>query len=163
MMPFLEALKIVKNKSGARILVDVYGGGGDYFRAKRFARKHKLNVRFYGTVKFAEIQKEINKAHLDVLVSYNFDTFGMTLIEAEAAGVGVFFCDPDMREVVPAGSFVMAKSPEAEKMAEALLDLVAHPERIREMSEAMVRHREEILISNRIELLIKAFSGIIKK
>jgi 1,2-diacylglycerol 3-alpha-glucosyltransferase len=163
MMPFLEALKIVKKKSGARILVDVYGGGGDYFRAKRFARKHKLNVRFYGTVKFAEIQKGINKAHLDVLVSYNFDTFGMTLIEAEAAGVGVFFCDPDMREVVPTGSFVMAKSPEAEKMAEALLDLIAHPERVREMSEAMIRHREEILISNRIELLIKAFSGIIKK
>lgn len=163
MMPFLEALKIVEEKSGARILVDIYGGGGDYFRAKRFVRKHKLNVRFYGTVKFAEIQKEINKAHLDVLVSYNFDTFGMTLIEAEAAGVGVFFCDPDMREVVPTGSYVMSESPEVEKMAAALLDLIAHPEKIRKMSEVMIRHREEVLISNRIDLLIKVFSGMIKK
>ncbi len=162
-MPFLEALKIVEEKSQTRILVDIYGGGGDYFRAKRFTRRHGLKVRFHGTVKFAEIQKEINKAHLDVLVSYNFDTFGMTLIEAEAAGVGVFFCDPDMREVVPAGSFAMSESPEAKKMAETLLDLIAQPEKIREMSETMIRHRKEVLISERIGLLIKAFSGIIKK
>ncbi|MBQ9485129.1 glycosyltransferase family 4 protein [Candidatus Saccharibacteria bacterium] len=153
MMPFLHALLKVKGK----YRLDVYGGGGDYFRAQRFAKHHHLNVHFHGNVKFEKLKEAIADSHLDVLASYNFDTFGMTLIEAEAYGVPVFFCDPDMKEVVPAGSYVMSKSPSVEDMADALNELINHPDRIAEMSKVMLSHREEILVSRRIKILEKIF------
>lgn len=159
MMPFLRALKNVKGK----FRLDVYGGGGDYFRAKRFAKRHHLNVVFHGNVKYEIIQTAILKAHLDVLVSYNFDTFGNTLIEAEAHGVPVFFCDPDMQEVVPAGSFIMSQNETSAAMAEALNDLLEHPEKIEQMSKIMLKNRNDILISYRIKTLEKVISDIIKK
>ena len=158
MMPFLRALKNVTGK----YCLDVYGGGGDYFRARRFAKRHHMNVRFHGNVKYDVIQKAINNSHLDALVSYDFDTFGNTLIEAEAHGVPVFFCDPDMQEVVPKGSFVMSKSETSAAMTEALNDLLNHPEKIEQMSKVMLNHRDEILISHRIKLLEKYFNDIIK-
>lgn len=157
MMPFLHALTKVKGK----YRLDVYGGGGDFFRAKRFARKHDLNVVFHGNIKFDSLTRAISRSHLDVLVSYNFDTFGMTLIEAEAYGVPVFFCDPDMLEIAPKGSFVMSADPSPDKMAEALNDLLDHPGKIKQMSEIMLKHRHEVLISHRIKTLIKYFHEIL--
>ena len=156
MMPFLHALKDVKGK----YRLDVYGGGGDYFRAKRFTKRHHMNVKFHGTVKFDKLVKALETAHLDVLVSYNFDTFGMTLIEAEAYGIPAFFCDPDMKEVIPNGSYVFSKNETPEAMAEALNILLNHPEKIEQMSEIMLKHREEILVSKRIDSLEKIFAII---
>ncbi len=156
MMPFLHALKNVRGK----FRLDVYGGGGDYFRAKRFAKNHNMNAKFHGTVKFDKLTKAMEAAHLDVLVSYNFDTFGMTLIEAEAYGIPSFFCDPDMKEIIPKGSYIFSKNETPEAMAEALNDLLAHPEKVEQMSEVMLKHREEILVSKRIDLLEKIFAII---
>ena len=51
MMPFLNALKKVKGK----YRLDVYGGGGDFFRAKRFSKKQHLNVYFHGNAKFEKL------------------------------------------------------------------------------------------------------------
>ena len=149
MMPFLKALRLVPG--GWRL--DVYGGGGDYFRARRYAKHYRLPVEFHGNAKFETVQKAISRAHLDVLVSYGFDTFGMTLIEAEAHGVPVLFCDPDMREVIPEGGYVMSASKSSEKMAEALSKLITQPERIQEMSRVMVEHRKEVLASQRVREL----------
>ena len=47
-------------------------------------------------------------------------------------------------------------------MAGALNDLLAHPEKIRQMSEIMLKNRNEVLISKRIKILEKIFSDIIK-
>ena len=156
-IPFLKALSQIKGKYH----LDVYGDGGDDARAKRFARRHQLNTTFHGNVKFAKIEKTIAKSHLDVLVSYDFDTFGMTLIEAEAYGVPVFFCDPDMKEIVPKGSFIVSTDESPAAMAATLQDLLNHPEKIAQMSQVMLRHRSEILISHRIKILEKFFSRII--
>ena len=95
--------------------------------------------------------------HLDILVSYNFDTFGMTLIEAEAFNVPVFFCDPDMKEVVPAGSYIMSKDSSPSAMATALEELINNPAQIAEMSKVMLAHRDEVLISRRIKKLEQIF------
>ena len=158
-MPFLHALTGIRGK----YRLDVYGGGGDLKRAKRFSNKHQLNVHFHGDTPFAEVQKAILDSHLDVLVSYNYDTFGMTLIEAEAAGVPVFFCDPDMEEIVPPNSFIVSKNESPEEMTKSLNYIFKHPETIAEMSKIMLENRENILISHRIKTLEKIFSGIIKK
>ena len=157
-MYFLHALLQIPGQ----YRLDVYGGGGDYFRAKRFAKRHKMNVIFHGNVDFDEIPRALEKSHLDVLVSYNFDTFGMTLIEAEAAGVPVFICDPDMQEIIPSGSYVLASDESPAQMAASLGDLIKNPDKIRQMSEIMLKHRDEILISKRIKILENIFNDIIK-
>lgn len=156
-MDFLHALKNLK----VDYRLDVYGGGGDLSRARRFANHYGMNVIFHGNTDFGRVCEAIKKADLDILVSYNFDTFGMTLIEAEAYGVPVFFCDPDMKEVVPSGSYVLSKKETPDAMTAALEDLAQHPERIRQMSETMLRHRNEILVSNRIGKLEDIFESML--
>ncbi|MBR2543070.1 glycosyltransferase [Candidatus Saccharibacteria bacterium] len=159
MMPFLHALKNVKGN----YRLDVYGGGGDHFRARRFAKHHHLNIKFHGNVPFEKLCSAIEKAHLDVLISYNFDTFGMTLIEAEAFGVPVFFCDKNMAEIVPENSYILSKNKTPEAITNALNALLENPEKIEQMSKIMLKHRDEVLISNRIKALEQIFSDIIKK
>lgn len=148
-MPFLEALRLISNGWE----MEVYGGGTELKKAQKYVKRFELPVKFYGDAPFAKVQKAIMKADLDVLVSYSYDTFGMTLIEAEACGVPVFFCDPDLKEVVPAGGYVLASGPEPEAMAAALADLLKHTNRIAMMSEVMVKDRKEVLISERIKML----------
>ena len=160
MMPFLKALTMVDS---SRYHVAVYGGGGDYFRARRFARRHNLNVHFYNTTPFDKVYVAMKKADLDVLVSYGFDTFGMTLIEAEAVGMPVLFCDPDMREVVPKGGYVCSADESSEAMAEVLNDLILHPEKIRKMSEAMMAHRDEVRQSVRVKKILEIYEKVRRK
>lgn len=150
-IPFLEALTQVHGK----YRLDVYGGGVDLARAKRYAREHNVNAIFHGDVPFDQLSKAISDSHLDVLVSYNCDTFGMTLIEAEAYGVPVLFCDPDMKEIVPKGGYILTDGIEPIKIAEAINDLIKNPDAIRQMSEVMLNHRTEVLASNRIKILEK--------
>ncbi len=150
-LPFLKAL----TKINGEYRLDVYGDGNDLKRAKNFVKKHNLKVKFHGNVKFEKLSSAIANSHLDILVSYNYDTFGMTLIEAEAYGVPVFFCDPDMKEIVPHGSYILPKDESPAEMAAALNNLLEHSEKICEMSEVMLKHREEVLISARIKILEK--------
>ena len=156
-MPFLRALTEVNGKYH----LDVYGDGNDFTKARRFAERYHLNVYFHGSVPFAKLQSAMAAAHLDVLVSYNFDTFGMTLIEAEAYGTPVFFCDPDMKEIIPPGSFVISKDETPATMATAINNILIHPEKIAQMSETMLAHRSEILMSRRIHLLLQIFRSLL--
>ena len=148
-VPFLEALTKVQGK----YRLDIYGDGVDMKKALRFCKKHPVNAVFHGNTKFDKLREAIDKSHLDVLVSYNYDTFGMTLIEAEAYAVPVFFCDPDMKEIVPKGSFVMSRDESPAAMAEAIDNLINHPELIAKMSKVMLDHREEVLASKKIKEL----------
>lgn len=157
-MPFLQALKNVNHPYH----LDVYGGGGDFFRAKRFVRRHQMDVTFYGNAKFTQIYAKLQKAHLDVLVSYNFDTFGTTLIEAESVGVPVLICDPDLKEVVPSGGFILAKDITSSSMTEAINSIFSHPEIISQMSQKMLKHRSQILVSKKVDILEQYFRDIIK-
>lgn len=159
MMPFLRAVRKIQGK----YRLDVYGGGGDFFRARRYAKRHKLNVFFHGNTTLDKLYGSIKKSHLDVLVSYNFDTFGMTLIEAESAGIPVLFCDPDMTEIVPKGSFIKSRNETPEAIADAINNLQKHPEKIEQMSKIMLKNRNGILMSSRIKDLEKIFNDIIKK
>lgn len=158
-MPFLRALTEVEGAYH----IDIFGGGGDFYRAKRFIKRHHINATLHGNADFPKIQTFLNNSHLDVLVSYDFDTFGMTLIEAEAAGVPVLFCDPDMKEIVPPGSFILSKSESPKEIAKSLNHVFKHPEKIAKMSQKMLDSRTEILSSNRIKPLEKIFNELIKK
>jgi len=155
-MPFLRALAMLQRP----YLLYVYGDGNCLKKAKRYAQKHHLKVKFYGRRKREKIIERMREAHLGIMASYNFDTQGMTLLEAEATGLPVFFCDPEMMEVVPSESFVIAGGPEAEAMAIALEKL--EPEKIAQMSKQMLKHRKAVLQSQQIKNLEKAYQRAIK-
>ncbi len=156
-MPFLEALRKVDGK----YKLEVFGGGGDFFRAGRYARRHNLNVKFRGNASFKKVYAALKKSHLDVLVSYDFDTFGMTLIEAAAVGVPTLVVDPDLEETVPRGGYVLSSSPSPDDMAEALNKLIAHPENLEKMSSVLLRYRDFAKISRRIDRLEKIFKSLL--
>lgn len=157
-MPFLQALTTVSGE----FHLDVYGGGPDLGKAQRYASRHHLNVTFHGNTPFKKVQSAIQKSHLDVLASYNFDNYPLTLVEAEACGVPAFICDPDMQEIIPKGSCALSKSESPADMAAALNNLITHPDRITKMSQIMLEQRDEVLISNRIKLVLELFYSIIK-
>ena len=117
-------------------------------------------MKFYGETDRKKIIKRMAEAHLGVTVSYNFDVQPMTLLEAEATGLPVFFCDPFMMEIVPQGSFVIAGGPEAEAMAMALEDMPA--ERVTEMSRIMLASRKNVLQKTQIKRLIEVYKTAIE-
>ena len=158
-MPLLKALTEVSGD----YRLDVFGNGGDYFRARRYVREHGLDVVFHGNADFKSVYRKILDSHLDVLVSYNFDTFGMTLIEAESAGVPTLFVDPDMKEIAPAGGYVFAKNPSSSAIAASINSLLEHPEDIEKMSRILLEHRDNVRVSRHIDELEKILSVLVKK
>ena len=148
-LPFLESLAKVNGK----YRLDVYGDGNDLKNAKDFVKKYHLNVYFHGVKSANEIYPKIAESHLDVLASYNFDNYPMTMIEAESVGTPVLFVDPDMQEVVPKTGSYLAKGPDPESIATALNNLIKQPDKIEEMSKAMLKHRDEVRVSNIINKL----------
>lgn len=150
-MPFLKAVAQLQRPYH----LTVYGDGNDLKKAQRYARQQDLAVEFRGRRPRTEIIRQMGSAQLAIMASYNFDTQGMTLLEAKATGLPVFFCDPNMREVVPEGSYVLAAGPEPEAMAAALEALSAG--QIEKMSRVMMAHREEALQSAQIQKLLAVY------
>ena len=150
-MPFLKAVAQLQRPYH----LTVYGDGNDLKKAQRYARQQELAVEFRGRRPRTEIIRQMGSAQLAIMASYNFDTQGMTLLEAKATGLPVFFCDPNMREVVPEGSYVLAAGPEPEAMAAALEALPAG--QVEKMSRVMMAHREEALQSAQIQKLLAVY------
>lgn len=158
-LPFLQALKNINGKYH----LDVYGDGPVSEQAKLFSHHHHLNVTFHGDTPFKKVQSAIQKSHLDILASYNFDNYPLTLVEAEACGTPVFICDKDMQEIIPKDSYILSKSETPNSMTESLNDLLAHPEIIQQMSKIMLKNRSDVLISNRIKTLLEIFNSATPK
>ena len=151
LMQFLQAVRTLKRP----YVLHVYGDGNMLGQAKRYAKRYGLKVKFYGAVKRQKIIDRMKEAHLGVLASYNFDVQPMTLLEAQAVGLPVFFCDPTMLEVVPEGGFVIAGGPEAAAMAIALENLA--PEKINAMSKKMLARRRDVRQEAQIRDLVKVY------
>lgn len=156
-MPFLMALKNLKRP----YVLHVYGNGNTLKRAKNYAKRHNLKVKFYGETDRKKIIKRMSDSHLSATVSYNFDVQPMTLLEAEATGLPVFFCDPAMREIVPYGSYLMAEGAEAEALQIALDSLKA--EDIAKMSKIMLAHSGDAAQSKQVKQLLKVYNLAIAK
>ena len=154
-LPFLEALKGLKSST---YHLDVYGAGPDLLPAKAYARAHRLSVTFHGVANLATIATALKQAHLDVLVSSNYDTFGMILIEAEAFGVPVLIVDPALSEALPEGGYILAADPSPKAIAAAIKELIASPERISVMSRIMLENRHTIKNSLAIDSLEDIFN-----
>ncbi len=156
-LPFLQAVAMLKRP----YLLHVYGDGNQLKAAKKYAKRNDLKVKFYGMQKREKIVRSMAEAHLSVLASYNFDNQPMTLLEAEATGLPVFFCDPNMLEIVPSESYIIAGGPEPVAMAIALENFDSA--KVAKMSKQMLKNRTKVLQEAQIGDLLKAYGLAMQK
>lgn len=145
----------------APVQLVVFGSGNELIKCQGMVRKLGiLGVEFRGARDRAEIFAEMRKCHLGVMASVGFDTQGMTLVEAEATGLPVLYCDPDMQEVVPEGGGILVG---VRGMAEAIEMIRRRPEKIEEMSRVMLAQRREVGAGVRAERVLEVYRRVVKR
>ena len=160
-LSFLSALSILQRYHGVtNYHLSVYGTGSDLITAKNYAKLHHLRVTFYGQAGFNTIWNKLQASHLDILASYNYDTFGMILIEAAAAKVPAFIVDKDLTEILPEDSYAMPTSPDPSRMAERLAEITTHPEQISAMSQNLANLPDDLNITHKIDALEQIFISL---
>lgn len=156
----MELLKAL-NKINARYELHIFGDGNEAGRAKKYVAKNKINAKFYGSVDRMTIYRAMQKSHIVAMTSYNFDNQSMTLLEAEAMGMPVLICDPDMKEVVCKGGAYCASGPKARDIAAVIEKIAAKPELVEKASTAMIEHRAEVFQDRQTKRLIEVYKKVI--
>ncbi len=156
---FLKAIKEV----GAGIKVDIYGDGPQLALLQVFIQANQLAkvVKIHGAVSQRVILREMAKHHVLVYTSFDFDTQGIVLLEAIATGLPVIYCDPDLSETVPKSGGILTKSPDASAIARSIRKLIGRPDRIHNMSLAMLAKRDSVAQSHQIKKLLLVYEKMI--
>lgn len=157
-MEFLNAVKLAQ----IPIRLDVFGTGNELAKAQHYVKINQLSqkVIFHGQTSLPDIIAAMHHAHLGAIMSYGFDTQGLTLLEAQVVGLPVIFCDPDMRQIVPENGAILTRDETVKSIVDALEELYAKPERIEKMSRAMLADRQKALQSTQTKKLIDIYQSL---
>ena len=160
-LPFLESLQIAqKLEPNFRFIFTIIGDGNQMSKVRKFCKKHfdEASIKILGTIPHQKIlQKYTKNQHLSIINSYQFDTQGLTILEAAACNLPVIYADPDMTEIVPNHGGLCAKSPAPRAMAELLLKIHHQPELIQKLSQNLAASEKTYLQSHQIEKLLKLY------
>ena len=160
-LPFLESLRIAQElEPNFRFVFTIIGDGNQMSKVRKFCKKHfdEASIKILGTIPHQEIlQKYTEDQHLSIINSYQFDTQGLTILEAAACNLPVIYADPDMSEIVPNHGGLCAKSPAPRAMAELLLKIHRQPELIQKLSQNLAASEKTYLQSHQIEKLLKLY------
>ena len=160
-LPFLEALKLAQElEPNFRFIFTIIGDGNQMSKVQKFCKKHfdEASIKIFGTIPHQEIlQKYTKDQHLSIINSYQFDTQGLTILEAAACNLPVIYADPDMSEIVPNHGGFCAKSPNPCAMTELLLKIYHQPELIQKLSQNLAASEKTYLQSQQIEKLLKLY------
>ena len=160
-LPFLESLKLAQElEPNFRFVFTIIGDGNQMSKVQKFCKKHfdEASIKILGTIPHQEIlQKYTKDQHLSIINSYQFDTQGLTILEAAACNLPVIYADPDMSEIVPNHGGLCAKSPAPRAMAELLLEIYHQPEIIQKLSQNLAASEKTYLQSHQIEKLLKLY------
>lgn len=160
-LPFLESLKLAQElEPNFRFIFTIIGDGNQMSKVQKFCKKHfdEASIKIFGTIPHQEIlQKYTKDQHLSIINSYQFDTQGLTILEAAACNLPVIYADPDMSEIVPNHGGLCAKSPNPCAMTELLLKIYHQPELIQKLSQNLAASEKTYLQSQQIEKLLKLY------
>ena len=160
-LPFLESLRIAqKLKPDFRFIFTIIGDGNQMSKVRKFCKKHfdEASIKILGTIPHQEILRKYTKdQHLSTINSYQFDTQGLTILEAAVCNLPVIYADPDMTEIVPNHGGLCAKSPAPRDMAELLLEIYHQPEIIQKLSQNLAASEKTYLQSHQIEKLLDLY------
>ena len=160
-LPFLESLRIAQElEPNFRFVFTIIGNGNQMSKVQKFCKKHfdETSIQILGTIPHQEIlQKYTEDQHLSIINSYQFDTQGLTILEAAVCNLPVIYADPDMTEIVPNHGGLCAKSPAPRAMAELLLKIHHQPELIQKLSQNLAASEKTYLQSHQIKKLLKLY------
>lgn len=164
-LPFLESLRIAqKLEPDFHFIFTIIGDGNQMPKVQKFCKKHfdKSSIKILGTIPHQEIlQKYTEDQHLSIINSYQFDTQGLTILEAAACNLPVIYADPDMSEIVPNHGGLCAKSPTPHAMAELLLKIYHQPEIIQKLSQNLAASEKTYLQSHQIKKLLDLYFSLL--
>ena len=164
-LPFLESLRIAqKLEPNFRFIFTIIGDGNQMSKVQKFCKKHfdEASIKILGTIPHQEIlQKYTEDQHLSIINSYQFDTQGLTILEAAACNLPVIYADPNMSEIVPNHGGLCAKSPTPHAMAELLLKIYHQPEIIQKLSQNLAASEKTYLQSHQIKKLLDLYFSLL--
>lgn len=164
-LPFLESLRIAqKLEPNFRFIFTIIGDGNQMSKVQKFCKKHfdEASIKILGAIPHQEIlQKYTEDQHLSIINSYQFDTQGLTILEAAACNLPVIYADPDMSEIVPNHGGLCAKSPTPHAMAELLLKIYHQPEIIQKLSQNLAASEKTYLQSHQIKKLLDLYFSLL--
>ena len=164
-LPFLESLRIAQElEPNFRFIFTIIGDGNQMSKVQKFCKKHfdETSIKILGTIPHQEIlQKYTEDQHLSIINSYQFDTQGLTILEAAACNLPVIYADPDMSEIVPNHGGLCAESPTPRAMAELLLEIYHHPEIIQKLSQNLAASEKTYLQSHQIKKLLDLYLSLL--
>lgn len=159
----LEAIDAVRGTPGCTL--DIYGEGDQREAAAALISEHGLGdrIRLHGRVTQSECLNAMAKADALLFPSSGFDTQGMVLLEAVAAGLPVIYCDPALAESVPAGGGVRTADPSAAGIAETLSRLANDRAALADMRAVQSKHSDGVRQSRQIGAITEVYRQAIEE
>ncbi|MFE6861691.1 cytochrome P450 [Nocardia sp. NPDC057668] len=153
----LEAIEAVRRSDDCTL--DVYGDGDLRGAAAGVIVSHRLTerIRLHGRVTQAECLRAMTTADALLFPSDGFDTQGMVLLEAVAAGLPIIYCDPALDETVPAGGGVRTPDASVTGLIETIAKLAADRTAVTDMRGVLAEQRNSVRQSRHIDALVETY------
>ena len=130
----IEAVKIIKNKI-PNLKVVIAGSGNQEFELKELAKKNNVDIDWLGTI--SQEQAAITWANMDLALIPSIDnseSFGVSVIEAEASQIPVIITDlPGLLETTTDKSRIVIPRKDSLSLANAIIELYNNPKKREQM------------------------------
>jgi glycosyltransferase involved in cell wall biosynthesis len=142
----------------------IIGTGTEESALRQLARSVRHgSVRFLGRVDDpAEVAGHVADADVFVLASHHFDTQGMVLAEAAAAGTPVLYCDGRLQVGVGKDNALLT-GPAPEELAEGMRALLDDPARRAAMAAASLARRPQLGGEAMANAYLKVYRGALAR
>lgn len=155
-LAFLEAA-IRAHRRGADFEVDIVGDGSELPALRRLAEGRPW-VRVHGGLGHGAVIDLMDASSLVCLTSDGFDNQPMTIAEATSRFRGVLYCDPKLSEGLGYSGH-LSGSPDASGLADAIVELVASPARLRELSVGAQRDSATFSGAAYVDRVLEVYGG----
>lgn len=138
----------------------VVGDGQQRAEAQRLA-SDTSSITFLGRQDHDRIAGLLADSHLLALTSRGFDNQPMTVVEAVMAMRGVLYCDPALSEGLDGPGIASPASEEA--LSDVFVDLVRHPDRVIEASQAAESARQVFSPGRHADSVLELYRSAISR
>ncbi|WP_165064194.1 glycosyltransferase family 4 protein [Marisediminicola senii] len=152
---FAAAAVLALARTGNGFSVDFVGDGSQRAALQRLVLGHP-QLRVQGSLPHDAVLDLMDAASVVVLSSVGFDNQPMTIAEAVSRERAILYCDPKLREGLLHAGY-LADNPDVSGLADAIVDLVERPEKLRELSAGAALDGEQFSGERYVEGALAAF------
>nr|WP_232541418.1 cytochrome P450 [Nocardia bovistercoris] len=159
----LTAVEAVRMTPGCTL--DLFGEGDLRDRIRAVVDRDGLADRIRAHGRVPRERWVATVAHADVVLStsHDFDTQGLVLLEAVAAGVPIVHCDPALAESVPEGGGVCAADPSAAALARTIAELDADRAKLSRMREIVAAQADSVRMSRQVAEVLDVYRAAARR